>query len=505
MLLTALLKPAVVVNGKKYKIMSQIGEGAFGYVYHVRSAHANDKGDSYALKKMICQTDEQMIEAKREMDVMLKIDHCNVMPLLNFSYLRNKKGQDEVYMVMPLYHTSVQAIIDHGPGFPYCAFNDGLDVVKILRHSMEGLRALHEAGFRHGDFKPANILVTETFDAVITDFGSTSPLETKVTSRATALQVQDFAASHSTASYRAPELFDTPNECIIDGKADMWALGCTMFCLLFSRTPFETAVEGLSTLSVMASQYTVPEDNIWPEDYVDLIRRCLTVDATQRIDAQEMQLSLKRLSGPPLDLQRHVKAKVASPADNPAAVSPTSTAGSLSQAQAAGEVSPDTSPSSAPSAIVHAEKDNAVPPPPPPPEQPSSPGSFRFSADFANFEGAPIGEEKSSLAEAGKLSGNDTNLESHIARDSSIGDFASSSLSFSAGRRDSWGGFVSVGSRQEASSLVAALAAEVASSNPVADECSAEDAAAAAKADASSVAATGTTSFVCGCVCCGTR
>lgn len=398
-MLSTLLKPAIIVSGKKYKIVSQIGEGAFGYVYQVKSTHSEDRNETYALKKMICQTTEQLDEAKREIDVMLKVQHSNVLPLISFSYLKNKKGQDEVYLLMPLYHASVQSIIDDGFGYPHCSFADGLDVVKILRHCAEGLQALHKAGYRHGDFKPANILISESYHAVLTDFGSILPLERIVTNRGEALEVQDHASSHSTASYRAPELFDTPTQCFIDGKADIWAFGCTMYNLFYSRTPFESAAEGLSTLSVIAGQYHIPEDNIWPSDYLELIQSCLTVDPAQRIDITTLQLKLKRICSPPLDLHHVPVPKPTSPPSAPTIASPASA-------------------SSAQQPIVQ------------PPVEPIS---------FADFSSAKTASLEASQVVPGAL-------EEHMVRETSIDAFASSTTIFrdntnhnsSKQSRDSW-------------------------------------------------------------------
>lgn len=423
-MISTLLKPSVTVNGKKYKIINQIGEGAFGYVYHVKSTHASDKAESYALKKMICQTSEQMAEAKREMDVMLKVHHPNILPLLNFSYLRNKKGQDEVYMLMPLYHTSVQAMIDDCFGYPHCAFADGLDVVKILRHSAEGLLALHKAGFRHGDFKPANILINEAYDAVITDFGSASPLETNVTSRSQALEVQDFALSHSTASYRAPELFDTPNTCVIDGKADVWAFGCAMYCLFYSRTPFETAVEGLSTLSIMSSHFSFPDDNIWPEDYIELVRHCLTVDTSQRLDATTLQQRLKRLTGPPLELHKVPEGRKGG---NISPVLPSEDTSSSDSAQQSPPSSlramPSESLTSTSCTTTTVTSSEALTTPAPLPAPVGTPSSQRMSMNlFANFDASAA----ALLAAAASQQRSDIDLlEEHMVRTSSLDSFAS--------------------------------------------------------------------------------
>jgi serine/threonine kinase 16 len=34
--------------------------------------------------------------------------------------------------------------------------------------------------------------------------------------------------AHCTATFRAPELFDVPSHCTVDGRMDVWALGCTL-------------------------------------------------------------------------------------------------------------------------------------------------------------------------------------------------------------------------------------------------------------------------------------
>jgi serine/threonine kinase 16 len=281
--------------------MKQIGEGGFAFVYDVMST-AN--GEHYALKKMICQTDEQLDEAKKEIDTMVKVKHANVLPLLEFAYTLNRKGQKEVLLVLPLYQMgSVQTLIDRGPGYPHCAFTDGLDVLKILRQIVEGLTAIHACGLRHGDLKPANILLSESYQAVITDFGSVSPAPITVHNRIEALEVQEKAAMFTTASYRAPELFNTPSECVVGFESDVWSLGCLVYCLLYSRSPFESATEGLSTLSVMSAHYSVPEGNLWPEEYLKLLSGCLTADPLLRMPLATVQSSLHSIPCPPLNLR----------------------------------------------------------------------------------------------------------------------------------------------------------------------------------------------------------
>lgn len=352
----SLSKPKVIIEDKQYKILNQIGEGGFAFVYRVEpctplggitsavsavvTGNTNMSGSAngsqkvfFAVKKMICQTPEQLKEAQKEIRLLKEIQHPNVLPLLGSTITRNdKKHFEEVLLLLPLYVGSVQGIIDKGAmaiaavgasgstssGRPsmsaptscvsHCGFEDALDVVKIIRHSVSGLMAVHEAGYRHGDFKPANILLKADMTAVITDFGSASKLRVEVNNRHDALAIQEEAALFTTAPFRAPELFNTPNKCVIDGKSDVWSCGCVLYAMFFSRTPFESASEGFSPLAVNAGHYQIPEGHPWPSDYIDSIANCLKVDLAERFTIEELMLALKRLSSPPSDLSFQPKA-----------------------------------------------------------------------------------------------------------------------------------------------------------------------------------------------------
>ncbi len=316
---SSLFKETIDVDGTKYAVLNTIGEGGFAFVYRVKRipkvkvfAGKEDFGTEkhFALKKMICQTDEQIKEATAEIAVLQAVKHCNILPLLGQSTSINKQRQTEISLLLPLYTGgAAQGIIDRGKGYPHCPFSSGADVMHIIQGTIMGLQALHTAGFRHNDMKPGNILLQETgtaspqWNAVLTDFGSTSPLTVEIKNRTQALDVQDWHASHSTASIRAPELFDPPSAGLtIDGRADVWGLGATIYALLFSRTPFESPREGFSSLAALAGSYVIPKGHPWDAAVVELLTRCLQPLPSQRANLNDVAAHFASLPPPPMNV-----------------------------------------------------------------------------------------------------------------------------------------------------------------------------------------------------------
>ena len=188
-----LLKPKYEIGGKKYVVTKQIGEGAYAFIYRVKPTSFSSH-ETYAVKKLICQTEEQLVEAQKEIRLLTEIKHPNVLHLIG-SEIRavRKKDFTEALLLMPLYDLSLQDMIDAGPGEPGCAFREQPDrCLRLCLAFLRGLKAIHNFGYRHCDFKPANILVRERIgeaddEVVITDLGSACPLEVSVTSRSQAL------------------------------------------------------------------------------------------------------------------------------------------------------------------------------------------------------------------------------------------------------------------------------------------------------------------------------
>ena len=100
------------------------------------------------------------------------------------------------------------------------------------------LRHVHGAGLAHRDVKPDNVLLDGP-RAVLVDLGSCARIPDVVGDRRGALALAGEAAEHSTAPYRAPELWAPQPGDAVDGKCDVWALGCVAWALCYGYGPSE--------------------------------------------------------------------------------------------------------------------------------------------------------------------------------------------------------------------------------------------------------------------------
>ncbi|KAI7867041.1 kinase-like domain-containing protein [Spinellus fusiger] len=134
------------------------------------------------------------------------------------------------------------------------------EIRKIFRDVVSGLDYLHYQGIIHRDIKPANLLLTSDYVAKISDFGVSYFNErlagdlTEHSSESLSLIDRELAETAGTPAFFAPELCcagdisseateTRPGRPRITKAIDVWALGVTLYCLVFGQCPFIAATE----------------------------------------------------------------------------------------------------------------------------------------------------------------------------------------------------------------------------------------------------------------------
>ena len=106
-----------------------------------------------------------------------------------------------------------------------------VEASQIVLDAARGLAAAHEVGILHRDVKPGNLLLTREGRTKVTDFGLA-----KGATVAGSNSLTQIGTTLGTPSYMPPEQAEAID--VLDGRADIYALGVTFYELLTGCLPF---------------------------------------------------------------------------------------------------------------------------------------------------------------------------------------------------------------------------------------------------------------------------
>ena len=150
------------------------------------------------------------------------------------------------------------------------------EATRLALAAARGLKAAHEKGVLHRDVKPANILVAKDGRVKVADFGIAKLIQKDVPSRDGS--VTGSGVILGSPYYMAPEQADGQ---AVDARADIYALGVTLYELLSGRVPFhaETTVK---TLSLVLTAPVPPLRPLVADLPAAVERACLALMARDR-------------------------------------------------------------------------------------------------------------------------------------------------------------------------------------------------------------------------------
>lgn len=295
----------IQVGSVTMQVVRLLAEGAYAQVLLVRSSSTDE---TFALKRILCQSQEVEGDVQVELQVFRSVKHLNIMPLVEFSEARVQQGMEFYFLVPYFERGSLWDAIDaacqsSSPLWPFTQRT----ALHLFHGICSGVLALHRAGFCHRDLKPHNILLSSSstgedflaYIPVVTDFGSCAPIRVEVNSRRNSLEMQDEANRKSSAPYRAPELFEPTVDVALDGQSDVWSLGCVLYAMAFGRSPFEHPREGFMKLACLNGRVSFPPEQggvvlhrgtQFSAEFCDFIRDMLQTNPEERpsvLDALE--------------------------------------------------------------------------------------------------------------------------------------------------------------------------------------------------------------------------
>lgn len=202
-----------IISAKPMKLIRELGAGSQSFVYLI-----NYKNQMMTLKvpRTYQNLDETWKNYQREASILARIEN----PYLAKVYEVNRVG-DIPYMLTEFINGHpLSEVIQNGKLAEE-------KVWQLARCLAEALACVHQRKFIHRDLNPKNILISDQ-RTVLIDFSLAISYQSQN-------KHDDFAG---TLAYSSPEQLAV-SKTVIDGRSDLYSLGCTLYECLIGKPPFE--------------------------------------------------------------------------------------------------------------------------------------------------------------------------------------------------------------------------------------------------------------------------
>lgn len=260
---------------------------------------ASALGGSYTIERELIGGGMALVLVCEDHDLDRKVV-IKILPPELAAGVSAERFRREILTVARLQHPHIVPILKAGEldGLPYFVMpyvdGESLDVTLRRRHTLGVREALgitkdvaralafaHERSVVHRDIKPGNILLASG-SATVTDFGVAKALSSARRSGEKGAGLTNTGMSLGTILYMAPE--QAAGDPDIDGRADIYALGATVYEMLSGAAPFAH----LNPREMLTARLTLPPQPLSsvrkdvPAGFERLIARCLAIDPADR-------------------------------------------------------------------------------------------------------------------------------------------------------------------------------------------------------------------------------
>ena len=242
------------VLAERYELEALLGQGSSGRVWRARDI-VTRRMVAVKVIELAAVDDptgiaETIARFRREAAILARLRHPNVVSAADAG-----QAGKELFMVMEIADgmslaSRLRQRADNGWGlFPV------RDALRITGQACAGLAAAHAQGVVHRDVKPSNLMVSARLDVKVIDFGIARLLagNERLTLPSTAL---------GTVAYMSPE--QAEGRADIDGRSDLYSLGCVLYELLAGHPPF-TADDPRTVMLMQVTADADPLASIRPD------------------------------------------------------------------------------------------------------------------------------------------------------------------------------------------------------------------------------------------------
>ena len=218
----------------RYHILEQLGEGGMAIVY---KAYDTRLERHVAVKVILPQKQhaEKFIKRfEREAKALAQLSHPNIVKVIDY-------GEHEglPFLVMEYLPGGTLKQKLSGKPMPW------REAVQILMPIVRALSYAHQQKIIHRDVKPSNILITDSGEPMLSDFGIAKMLEADET-----LDLTGTGVGLGTPEYMSPEQAQGKN---VDARSDVYSLGIVLYEMVTGRKPYQ-ADTPMAVIWMLASE-----------------------------------------------------------------------------------------------------------------------------------------------------------------------------------------------------------------------------------------------------------
>ena len=260
----------------RYQLERKLGEGGMAAVYLARDM----RHERQVALKVLRPEFAAAVGPQRffsEIRVVANLQHPHILPLFD-----SGSANGFLYYVMPFVEgESLRQRLLRESRPPLA------EALRIAREAADALAYAHEHGVVHCDVKPENILLQKDH-VLVADYGLARAANHGE-------PVAGSGAVFGTPQYMSPE--QALGNVDIDGRSDVYSLGCVLYEMLSGAPPFEG--HSVTTIVARHSLEQVPNlslvDRSVPEKVQAAVARALAKNPAERFDMSEFAATLARL------------------------------------------------------------------------------------------------------------------------------------------------------------------------------------------------------------------
>ncbi|HYF50467.1 MAG TPA: protein kinase [Planctomycetota bacterium] len=250
-----------------FELLAKLGEGGMGAVYKARQVSLDRVVALKVLAKKLAGNQSFVTRFLREARATAKLNHPNIV-----SGIAVGSAEGYHYFAMEFIEgETLNKRIKTSGALPEA------EVLRIGAAVASALAHAHSVGIIHRDVKPDNIMMMSDGTPKLADLGlakgNESEEDASLTQAGTAL---------GTPHYIAPE--QAAGEPDVDGRADTYALGCTLYHMATGQTPFQAPTTAVLMMKHMTEKMVHPQ-SIKPQlsdGFCQILSRMIARDKADR-------------------------------------------------------------------------------------------------------------------------------------------------------------------------------------------------------------------------------